>query len=577
MTRIRRLWVVVVLAAAVVCAGSGCTVIPVSGPYTMNDAAGADPLTKPFQRLIATSPQPGWGIEQTISGLQAAMAAYADDPTVLPQYLTADALKGWTPSGAVTVLDDRLQVDLPEQDGAASAQRVTLKAKQVARIEEDGTYVPQSGNWGRPFDLVKVKEGGYRVSGLPDGLILTRSDVERAYRPTKLYYLNGSTQDRLVVDNVRLRLKPAETYAKVILERLLKQPSGALVGAATTAFPPGTKVESVRSAEDESVVINLSGPLDLLDLSGEDALMAQIRYSLNNNDVAKGRSISVLVDGEPYTSHHPNTDDQRWLDNSGNSAYYVSNGAVHYLTKDGPGGAVAGPAGERRQGYSDFAISKKGAYVAARTSTGISVAPLAQGGQWQEVIQGTDLTPPSWHRDGSLWTFDRKNRAVLRYDPAAKRGPETVSAPGVEKLDVTNLRVARDGVRVVVTTGKNTVWLGALTVMGGLELSNLRSLTTTEAGDEIRDAAWRDDEHLLVLVQTKAGQILNEIDVGDGAVAEIPLKDPLQALAALNERVLAESEPEKKGPGAKLLELNEDQSWTSKIDSDVETPLFPLG
>lgn len=166
---------------------------------------------------------------------------------------------------------------------------------------------------------------------------------------------------------------------------------------------------------------------------------------------------------------------------------------------------------------------------------------------------------------------------MLRYDPAAKRGPETVSAPGVEKLDVTNLRVARDGVRVVVTTGKNTVWLGALTVMGGLELSNLRSLTTTEAGDEIRDAAWRDDEHLLVLVQTKAGQKLNEIDVGDGAVVEIPLKDPLQALAALNERVLAESEPEKKGQGAKLLELNEDQSWTSKIDSDVETPLFPLG
>lgn len=380
MTRIRRLWAVVVLAAAVVCAGSGCTVIPVSGPYTMNDAAGADPLTKPFQRMIATLPQPGWGIEPTIRGLQAAMAAYADDPTVLPQYLTADALKGWTPSGAVTVLDDHLQVDLPEEDGAASAQRVTLKAKQVARIEEDGTYVPQSGNWGRPFDLVKVKEGGYRVSGLPDGLILTRSDVERAYRPTKLYYLNGSTQDRLVVDNVRLRLKPAETYAKVILERLLKQPSGALVGAATTAFPPGTKVESVRSAEDESVVINLSGPLDLLDLSGEDALMAQIRYSLNNNDVAKGRSISVLLDGEPYTSHHPNTDDQRWLDNSGNSAYYVSDGAVHYLAKDGPGGAVAGPAGEKRQGYSDFAISKKGAYVAARTSTGISAAPSRREG-----------------------------------------------------------------------------------------------------------------------------------------------------------------------------------------------------
>ncbi|TMR10443.1 hypothetical protein ETD86_39480 [Nonomuraea turkmeniaca] len=579
MRRIRRLGAAIVLAAAVTCAGTGCTVIPVSGPYTMSEPGAGDPLTKPFQRMIATSPQPSWGPEQTIRGLQAAMAAYADDPTVLPQYLTAEALKAWTPSGAVTVLDEPLQFDPPEPGGAEPVQRITLSAKQVARIEEDDTYVPQSGNWERPFHLVKVEGVGYRVSQLPDGLILTRSDVDRAYRPTKLYYLNGSTQDRVVVDNVRLRLKPAETYAKVILERLLKQPSGALQGAASTAFPAGTKIESVRFGEDEHVVVNLSGPLDLLDLSGEDALMAQIRYSLNNNDVAKGRGISVLVDGEPYTSYQPDADDQRWLDNSGNTAFYVSKGAVHHMTKEGPGGAVAGPAGEQRQGYSDFAISKLATHVAARTSTGISMAPLTtQGGQWQEVIRGDDLTPPSWHRDGSLWTFDQKNRVVLRYDPAGKRGPIVVSAPELDRLrlDVTRLRIARDGVRVAVITGKNTVQVGALTTMGGLKLANFRPLTTTEEGNEILDVAWRDDEHLLVLAQSKAGQILNEINVGDGEVAEIPLKDRLKVLAALNEQVLAEAFGEK-GKGPKILQLNEDLSWTSKIDSDVESPLFPLG
>jgi hypothetical protein len=575
MRTIRRLGTAVALAVAVSCAGTGCTVIQVSGPYTMNEASGGDPLSKPFQRLIATPPQPNWSPEQTLRGLQAAMAAYADDPTVLPQYLTADALKSWTPSGAVTVLDDLMQFDPPEPGGDEPVQRVTLKGRQVASIEEDDTYVPQAGNWTRPFDLVKAREGGYRVNKLPDGLILTRSDVDRAYRPTKLYYLNGSTQDRVVVDNVRLRLKPEETYAKVILERLLKDPSGVLRGAATTAFPAGTKVQSVTSAEDERVVINLSGPLDLLDLSGEDALMAQIRYSLNNNDVAKGRGISVLLDGEPYTSYEPNTDDLRWLDNNGSNAYYVSKGAVHYMTKEGPGGAVAGPAGEQREGYSHFAISKQGAFVAAKTSTGISVAPMTQEGQWQEVIQGTDLTPPSWHRDGSLWTFDQKNKVVLRYDHAGKRGPEVVSAPGLEKLDVTSLRIARDGVRVAVTTGKNTVQIGALTVTGGLALGNVRPLMGTEVGDEILDIAWRDEEHLLVLVQSKAQQILNEIDVGDGESAEIPLKDRLEALAALNERVLAEADAEK--GGSKILELNEDQSWTAKIDSDVEIPLFPLG
>ncbi|TMR98234.1 LpqB family beta-propeller domain-containing protein [Nonomuraea basaltis] len=574
MTRTRRLVVAVAVAAAVACAGTGCTVIPVSGPYTVNDAGRGDPLSKPFQRMIATPPQRGWTARETLEGLQAAMAAYADDPTILPQYLTPEALADWTPSGAVTVVDDGLQF---EHDGTEELQKVTVKAKQVARIDEDDTYVPLAGNWERPFELVEVQGGGYRVRSLPDGLVLTRSDVERAYRATKLYYLNG-TQDRPVVDSVRLRLKPTETYAKIILERLLKGPSAALQGAATSSFPAGTKIESVKSGEEERVMIDLSGPLDRLDLGGEDALMMQIRYSLNNNDVAKGRSIWVMVDGEQYSVYQPSSE-QRWLDNSGNNAYYVSKGAVHYMTSEGPGGTVPGPAGEQREGYSNFAMSKQnGLLVAAQTSTGISVAGLMSEAQWQEVIQGgvNDLTPPSWHRDGSLWTFDRKNGVALRYDPAGRRPPERIDAPGLKGLDVTRLRIARDGVRVVVTTGKNTVQIGALTVTGGLKLGNFRLLTATVVGDEIEDLAWRDDEHLLVLLKSKAGQILNEIDIGDGEITEIPLKDRLRSVVALNERVLAQAEAEK-GKGSKILELNPDQSWTAKIDSDAETPLFPLG
>jgi hypothetical protein len=577
MTRTRRLGAVAAIAAAVACAVSGCTVIPVTGPYTVSDAAGGDPLSKPFQRMIAIGPQRDWSPQDTIRGLQAAMAAYADDPTILPQFLTPEALAGWTPSGTVTVLDDDLQFDPDEgdYDAAEPVQKITLKAKQVATIDEDDTYVPQAGNRDLPFELVKAQGGGYRVRSLPDGLVLTRSDVAREYRATKLYYLNGNTQDRLVVDNVRLRLQPTKTYAQIILERLLKQPSEALRGAVTTSFPAGTKIESVKSGEDERVVINLSGPLDPLDLSEQDALMAQIRYSLNNNDVAKGRGIDILLDGEAYFSYRPSPD-QTWLDDIGNTAYYVSKGAVHVMSDKGPGTAVPGAAGQERAGYSDFAMSKQGELVAARTSTGISVAGLTQEGRWQEVIQGTDLTAPSWRRDGSLWTFDRKNKVVLRYDPAGGHGPERVTASGLEGLDVTRMRIGRDGVRVAVTTGKNTVQIGALRDAGGLMMSNFRLLTATQVGEEIEDVAWRDDEHLLVLVKSKAGQILNEIDIGDGDISEIPRNDRLKSVAALNEHVLAEAVAEK-GKGPKILELNKDESWTSKIDADAEAPLFPLG
>ncbi|TYB58322.1 hypothetical protein FXF51_37300 [Nonomuraea sp. PA05] len=575
MTRSRRVAAALAMVAAAAFGGSGCTVIPVTGPYTVgNDQGAGDPLNKPFQRMIAIPPQPGWGVEDTVRGLQAAMAAYADDPSILPKYLTAEARAKWSAAGPVTVIQDAYEVGVPPPRESETAMKVGLKGNWVALINEDDSYKPTAGPWERPFELVKMPEG-YRVSNLPAGLVLTESDVARAYRPTNLYYVNRSTQDRLVVDRVRLRLNTTETFAQTVLERLLKPPTEALRGAVTSSLPADTKIESIRAGEDR-VIINLSGPLDTLDLSAEETLRGQIRNSLNKNEIAKGRIIEILVDGEAYTVDRPDSDDQ-WLDDEvGDSAYYVDKGAVHYLTKDGAGGAVAGAAGEQREGYSHFAVSAgPNPLIAARTSTGISVAGLAPEAAWQEVIQGTDLTPPTWNRDGSLWTYDGKNGVLLKYDPARTR-VEPVEVPGeLDKLDVNQFRIARDGVRVAVTTGENTVQIGALTGEAGTKLANLQSLTTTETGNEIRDIAWLDDERLLVLVQGTAGQTLNEINVGDGETTGVPLKDRLESVAAFQDQVLADVTT---GNGTKLVALSQDrQSWDVKVETDAGTPVFPLG
>ncbi|NUR83603.1 MAG: hypothetical protein HOY71_05895, partial [Nonomuraea sp.] len=411
MTRTRRLGTAFAIAAAVVCAGSGCTVIPVSGPYTVNDAGGGDPLNKPFQRMIAVPPRDDWNPDQLIRGLQAAMAAYPDDPTVLAKYLTPEAQAKWKPSGPVTVIEDTFQIVYPTERTAAEQQYV-LKGKQIARIDPDDAYVPLSGNAPElSFVLKKDARGVYRVDQLRDGLVLTKSDVARAYRLTNLYYLNNA-RERLVVDRVCLRLKPTETFAQTVVKRLLKDPSAALRGAVGTGFPPGTELESVGTGEDR-VVINLSGPLLSLDLTEKSALVAQLRYSLTNNKVANSRTIEVQVEGEPYWTEPPNPEN-RWLDNGGNTPFYTSKGVVHVMSNEGAGVAVQGPAGEPNPEFGAFALSKQqtSALVAARTSTGVSVAALTPEGRWQQVIEGTELTDPTWHRDGSLWTFDKHNHMV---------------------------------------------------------------------------------------------------------------------------------------------------------------------
>ncbi|MEV0382230.1 LpqB family beta-propeller domain-containing protein [Nonomuraea sp. NPDC050643] len=576
MTRTRRFAAVAALVAAVVWTGSGCTVIPVSGPFTVDEAGAGDPLSKPFQRMIAIEPQPNWTPEETIRGLQAAMAAYPDDPSTLPKYLTPEAQSKWNASGPVTVIEDLYDVvQVPPRDGLETVTKVMVRGRWVAGIHEDGSYLPTGGPWDKSYELLKDPRGGYRVNSLPPGLLLTAADVARAYRATNLYYPSRNSQDRLVVDRVRLRLKPTQRYAQTILERLIQPPSEALQGAVLSSFPPGTKIESVTSGE-ERVVINLSGPLDTLDLGVEQALTAQIRTSLNRNDVAKGRTIEIQVDGEPYAVDRPNSE-LNWLANDAERPFYINRGALHSLGKDGPAGPVPGAAGEQHEEFRDFALSNEStALIAARADSGVWVAGLTAQGRWQEVIQGTDLTPPTWHRDGSLWTYDRKNAVLLRYDPTSGRGAERVAAPKLVGLDVTKLRIARDGVRVVVTTGKNTVQIGALTGEGaGMMLGNLRLLTTTEQSDEIIDIAWEGDEHLLVLVKSKAGPILNEINVADGETVGVPLKDRLKSVAALEDRVLVEATTDK---GTKILELSPDrQTWTPKVETNGGTPLFPLG
>ncbi|MER7501297.1 LpqB family beta-propeller domain-containing protein [Nonomuraea pusilla] len=575
MTRARRLGVRLAVAAAVACAGSGCAVIPVGGPSIVNDAGGGDPLSKPFQRMIATPPQPTWDAEQVVRGLQAAMAAYDDDPATLPLYLTPEARAAWKPTGTVTVIDDAFQVTYADdrEADAGEERKVSIKARQIATIGDDDAYVPSPGPApAKDFTLVKTDKG-YRVDKLPDGLLLTSSDVARAYRGTNLYYLNGVSQDRLVVDRVWLRVRPAESFARTIVERLLKEPSAGLRGAVTTGFPPGTKVDSVRVGEEDRVVISLSGPLYL---SKPDALMAQLKLSLNKNGMAIGRTIEVQVNGEPFASADRDLD-QGWTDNGGNTPFYTDReGALHVLTDDGSGVTVPGAAGQANPGFRYFALAKQTTgLVAAMTSTGISITTLTQEGRWQQVIQGDPdkLTPPTWHRDGSLWTYDRKNGVVLRYDPQSGRGPERVAAPKLQGLDVTQLRIARDGVRVAVMTGRNTVQVGALTGgAAGYMLANFHLLTTVEVGGEILDIAWGDGEHVLVLVKSKAGQSLREINVGDGETVQLPLKDKLTYLAALGERILAAADTDK---GTQILELNQDhQSWTARLEAT--RPLFPL-
>lgn len=550
-----------VMAVGLTC---GCTVIPVGAPTIVEEAPVGDPMLKQFVRMVASPPRNEWSPQAVVEGMLAAMAAYPDDPETLMKYFTSQRRSTWSAAGPVTVID---AAQLKEENG-----KIRLTGNKIARIDNDDRYVPMTGKLDREV-VLKKEGGGWRVDAMDDGILLTAADVARAYRSTRLYFLNGApTPDGLVGDPVHLRLKPTENYAETIVERLLRGPSSALRGAVGSALPEHLSVDSV-TASDERVVINLTGAIDPeTDMNG---LKAQLRWSLDS--VASGRTIEVQIDSEPFTSSDPMliapNFKEDWLTTRVGTAYYTSGGEVHTMGGEGPGNPVNGPAGQPNS-YTDLAISRNGGQVAGGAKDGIWVTKVAPGVQWDLAIEGSRLTAPSWHRDGSLWTYDKRSGAVLRRDnPEVPGTPVRVAAPALDGLDVTDLRLARDGVRVAVGVGASVVKVGAIT--GGssaMMLGNFETLLTVNDGEEIRDIAWRDGEHLLVLVSSKAGQIVKEINVGDGETTQLTSDKRLKTIAALGDRILAGTEE-----GGEILEFKDQQGWTSKIKESAQTPIFPLG
>jgi hypothetical protein len=188
----RRGWPAV--AATVALLVTGCAAIPTSGAVQEGaevQAAAEDP----FIRVLPRPPAEGLGPVDVVRGFLTASASFENDHAVARLYLTSDASSRWDATAGVTVYDDDRG---PVIRGDASG--VQVRTQVSARIDADGLLSPQPDRTvTSDFSLVET-DAGWRISELPDGLLLSRADIERSFRPFDLYFLTpkatGSCQTR---------------------------------------------------------------------------------------------------------------------------------------------------------------------------------------------------------------------------------------------------------------------------------------------------------------------------------------------------------------------------------------------
>ena len=154
-------------------------------------------------------------------------------------------------------------------------------------------------------------------------------------------------------------------------------------------------------------------------------------------------------------------------------------------------------------------------------------------------LTAPDLTPPSWDPFGTVWSASRtsKGSAVWAVRPGDE-APRRVEAPELDGQRVVALRVARDGVRVVVVVGDaaravGACWSGAIErTADTLELGGLRRVESSLV--DVADVAWADADRMAVLGQEPNGVLQPLLVEADGTVtrASGSLSDPVRIAAA---------------------------------------------
>jgi Lipoprotein LpqB beta-propeller domain/Sporulation and spore germination len=526
----------VVVAVAAMLAGSGCAVVPRGGPVVVRDAVERrGPFDDPYLRIIPQGPQHGWAPTRIVEGFLDASASFEGGHQVARQYL-APRLRGqWRPS-SVEVYDELSVNLLPALPGDVTVVAVT--GQRVARIDSYGQYIAE-----RPGTPVKVtlkirKYGGeYRIAELPPelrhGLLLGRSDVQRAYRALNLYFFEPELRV-LVPDPVYMPLRNRGDLPTALVSRLIAGPTRWLGPAVRSSFPTGTRLRSPVTVDGAGVAtVDLSGEATRATVAERARQSAQLMWTLRQ--FPEVEAMRLLISGEPVevlgVRGDGNQTRQNWAANgpdglAGKSrGFFLRDGRLLELDASDPT-QEARPVRPDRINLRRPAVSLVRQYLAGLSTAGdaLLAGPMIRGPLEERLRVSTDgatFTAPSWDRYGNLWTAEvsDKGSAVWMLQ-GGQRAVRVDIPPDVADHRINALRVARDGARLAISvdSGKHSlVQLGRIE-RGPGNVTVRDFLPLGAELDHVGDLAWYDANWIAVIAtDQESARAVYLIPVNGGA------------------------------------------------------------
>ncbi|MBD0841985.1 MULTISPECIES: LpqB family beta-propeller domain-containing protein [unclassified Streptomyces] len=530
---------------------AGCASMPDSG-----DLRGVEstPRQDTQVRVFAMPPSEDATPTQLVQGFLEALTSDEPNYNTASQYLTKEAARRWSPEQGTTVLADgpsAIEAARPRGREDVGVTTFTLSGTKVATVDEQQAYVPAGGTYEQLLHLTQdPKSKQWRIDGLPDGVVMGKSDFERNYMTANKYYFASNTGTDLqtaVADPVyvRERVDPMTQMVRSVLNG----PSSWLRHVVRTSFPTGTALEkgtaSLTPDEQNRLTVPLNDRAARVGLGKCNEMAAQILFTVRNlapvvEEVeleAGGKHLCSLTEAEARAQV-----EQGWTERV-RYVYFVDekHRLVRMATDSGNPApeAVPGQLGGGETPLRSAAVSRDERMAAAVGEDGrtLYTASLTLGSVLGDpVLRSTGktehdrLTAPSWDSGGDLWVADRNpaDPRLLLLDGGTGE-PLVVKTPELDGR-IESVRVAADGVRIalaVAKDGKSSLFMGRIereTKAGdeqpSVSVLDLRS--ATPEWEEVTAMSWAGDSRLVVVGREQDGvRTMRYVGV-DGSTPEGP-------------------------------------------------------
>lgn len=487
--------------------------------------------------VLPPGPEPGASPEQILRGFLNAQSSPDDDHAVARQFLAPDV--EWDDeAGAVIYELGSLRVQQDPADPTSLAVRV----QSSAVIAADGAYSVGSRPYSPLFSVTRQPDGEFRLSEVPDGLLLTPAERESSFEPYDVHFLarsaDGSATARLVPDRVFLPV--TANLAQTLVDRLLGGASDALLGAVESAAPSGTS--ATAEVVDGVVRVDLSEQVLALRTRERQRLAAQLVWTL----VPSFPGVRLLVEGQPFdvpgAAEVQDRGDWQEYDPlgalSGDAVrlLHVRDGQVRTLTGPAlPDSEATGPGG---LSVDEVALSPVGSALAliSRDEGGDVLRVGPPGGPFTTALTKPGLHSPTWGPGTQgVWVLEPGPRPLLWLVPgpgaAEDARPQAVEyAQPAGAGPLSEVQVSRDGARIAMVFGTGAagrLHVGRIEPAGGrFQVTGVDALAPELVA--VTDVAWQSGTSLVALASRTGGDqplLLWTVAV-DGSTGPAPVLRP---------------------------------------------------